>query len=54
MGPRDLLVQGEGLPPTPWDIAHELRYWADNEKDLDLPLYKDWILYRKFDRLNFT
>ena len=49
-----LLPQERHSSPAPWDIAHELWYWSEPEQDLDIALPKDWILYNKRDRLNFT
>ena len=51
---ESLVQQGVAFIPTPWDISHELRYWSDSEEDVDIPIPKDWVIYRKFGRLCFA
>lgn len=48
----DHWMMGNPIQPKPWDLAHELWYWVSSEDEVDIPIPKDFILYRKYDRLN--
>ena len=45
----DLFTKANHTPPTPWDVAKELRYWGDPEERVDIPTPKAYGLFRKDD-----
>ena len=49
---HDSVTMGNPFQPHPCDIAHELWYWQSAEDEVDIPAPNDFILYRKYGRLN--
>ena len=44
--------RGIAYIPEPWDVARGMRYLQDHKNNVDVPLSKDFVLYRKKGRLN--
>ena len=51
---HDAVTLGNPSTPTTWDLSHELRYWGSSESLIDVPIPKDCILLRKYEKGNYS